>query len=530
MEQLPDRSPAVEAERTTRIVYQNWRERFVAPLMLGALIIGLFALIPAVGSAQSPVLDAAFIGAYVVLGLAAFIRFPYALRMSVFLFVVYALGAVELVSTGILGDGIFFLLAFIVLTTMMFSPRAGMIATAITLMTYGVMGWLTLTGRLDFINPAALDANYQDWLSASVTTLLLSSAIVLGFQRLHLEFLEAQKQRDETLQELKSERINLEQTVADRTQKLRKVNEIARALSAILAPEELLSRAVQLIGAEFDCYFAAIYLLDPSRQWAELREATGEAGKVLRENKYRLDANGRNMVGTAIRTRQPRIALDKGDDSVQFDNPLLPYTRSQITIPLVVGDTVLGALDLQSTRESAFSAEDADTYQNMANQLAIALENARLFNEAQRSLAEMRATQRQYLHGAWSSLAVEQNLEYGLGDEDPTEHSASIEIPLALRDQIIGQISMSGKEEWTPDQRLMIETIATQAALALENARLVEESQTAAMRERLVNEITAKIWASSTIDGILQTAVKELGRAMDASEVNIEINVEDSHG
>jgi len=530
MEPLPDRSPAVEAEETTRFVYQNWRERFVTPLLLGALIIGLFALIPAVGSAQSPILDAAFIGAYVVIGLVTFIRFPYALRMGVFLFTVYALGAVEIVSTGILGDGIFFLLAFIVLTTMMFSPRAGIIATAITLVTFGIMAWLTLSGRLDFINPAALDANYLDWLSASIITLLLSAAIILGFQRLHLEFLDAQKQRDETLLELKSERTNLEQNVADQTRRLRKVNEISRAISAILEPEELLARAVQLIGAEFDCYFTAIYLLDPSRQWAELKEATGDAGKVLRENKYRLDANGKNMVGTAIRTRQPRIALDKGDDPVQFDNPLLRYTRSQITIPLIVGDRVLGALDLQSTREAAFNVEDIDTYQNMANQVAISLENARLFNEAQRTLAEMQATQRQYLHGAWNSLATEQNLEYGLGDEDPTERAAEIEVPLALRDQIIGQISMSGKDEWTPDQRSMIETIATQAALALENARLVEESQTAATRERLVNEITAKIWSSPTIDGILQTAVKELGRAMDASEVNIEINVEDSNG
>jgi GAF domain-containing protein len=97
-------------------------------------------------------------------------------------------------------------------------------------------------------------------------------------------------------------------------------------------------------------------------------------------------------------------------------------------------------------------------------------------------------------------------------------------VPLALRDQIIGQINLSINDEWTPDQRNLIEAIATQAALALENARLVEESQSTAVREKLTNEITAKIWSSVSVDAILQTAVREIGRALDASEVSIEIS------
>jgi GAF domain-containing protein len=95
-----------------------------------------------------------------------------------------------------------------------------------------------------------------------------------------------------------------------------------------------------------------------------------------------------------------------------------------------------------------------------------------------------------------------------------------------LRDQIIGQINMTGVDEWTPEQKNLIESIATQAALALENARLVEESQSVAIRERLANEVTSKIWASTTIDSILQTTVRELGRALEATEVDIEVSME----
>jgi GAF domain-containing protein len=270
-----------------------------------------------------------------------------------------------------------------------------------------------------------------------------------------------------------------------------------------------------------ESYYTAIYLLDTSGQWAELREATGDAGKVLRENKHRVDVKGRSAIATAIQTRQIQLALDTGASPVRFDNPLLPYTRSQLVAPLIVGDRVFGVLELHSTRESAYGVDDVDTYQNMANQVAIALENSRLFREGQQNLFEMRATQRQYLQGAWSALVEEKSLEYELGDDESADKE--IQINLALRDQTIGKISMASTEDWTPEQRNLIETIAAQAALALENARLVEESQTIASQERITNEIIAKIWSSSNTDGILQTAVRELGRALEASEVDIEL-------
>jgi GAF domain-containing protein len=180
---------------------------------------------------------------------------------------------------------------------------------------------------------------------------------------------------------------------------------------------------------------------------------------------------------------------------------------------------------MHSSKENAFSQQDADAYQNMANQVAIALENSHLFAEVQQSINEMSATQQQYLQGVWLSLASDHKLEHSLGDS-ATAGNENIEIPLTLRDQIIGQINMTGTNEWTPEQKNLIESIATQAALALENARLVEESQSIAIRERLANEVTSKIWASTTIDSILQTTVRELGRALEAAEVNIEVSME----
>ncbi len=519
----PNLTEAFTPEETARTLYKNWRERFIIPLLIGVLVFGAMALIPAVISAQNVVVTFVFVTVYAIIAVVTFIPFPYEARAWAFLLSVYAVGAIELARYNILGDGNIFFLGMIVLATMLLSPRAGIVSMAISLITCSAAGFLMMGG---YIRPLAADtatANLEDWISGNVVILMMGVIVVMGFQRLESEFLEAQKKVDKTLAELDEERANLEERVLERTIKLRRVNEIGRVITSILDPDELLSRAAHLIGDEFECYYTAIFLLDVTEQWADLKEATGDAGKVLRENKHRLDIKGKSLTSAAIRTGQVRIALDSGPDPIRFDNPLLPYTRSQISIPLAVGERFIGALEMHSTLESAFSLQDADTYQNMANEIAVALENARLFKEAQQSLVEMRATQRQYLQGAWSSLESEQRLEYSVGDQEYTGNQASI--PLALRDQIIGQIEMTTHEELTLEHRSLIEAIATQTALALENARLVEESQSIAARERLANEITSKVWASTTMESILQTTVRELGRALEAAEVEIQISM-----
>lgn len=320
---------------------------------------------------------------------------------------------------------------------------------------------------------------------------------------------------------------SLETQVKERTAQLRATVQVSRAISAILDSDELIERMVNLIAEEFGYYYVALFLVDPDEKWADLRSATGDAGRVLRENKHRLEIEGRNLVGSAIRERQPKVVMDTVGNHVRFDNPLLPYTRSEIALPLLTGDRVLGALDAQSTKEGAFGPEDIETLQTMANQIAIALENARLFQETNQALQDVRAIQQQYLLDTWRTIAEEKhNLYYENGEMEPNESAREIEVPLALRDQILGQINLAGEDDWTPEEKSIIEAIASQAALALENARLVEDSQILARRERMVAEITSKIWASNTVDGILQTAAREMGRALDTDEVTIELKAE----
>ncbi len=516
-----------DPEEITRLLYKNWREQFALPLLLGVLVFGTIVLIPAINASSNLIIDAAFIIVYIITGLVTAIRFSYTIRMTVFLTGIYVLGLGELITHGVLGDSLIFFFGLIVFATLLISPRTGIWAALINIFTFAFFAFLFLNGEITPLNPYASPATLADWFSAIGVIVMFGAAVILGFQRLEKEFLGAQKQIDLTLNALKSERNNLESNVEERTQQLRKINEIGRFVAGILDPDELLPVALQRIEAEFGFYYSAFFLINISGQWAELKAATGEAGRVLRENKHQLDLNGNSAVARAIRTRVGQISLGGKADQVQIETPLLPYTRSQIVLPLITGDVIRGALEIHTTQENAFTPADLSTFQNMANEIAVALENARLFKEAQQSLSEMRATQRQYLQGAWQTLTEEKDLEYALGDNDSSVGN-EMEIPLALRDQVIGQLQLVGAAEWNPEQRSLVEAIVTQAALALENARLVEESQSLAAREKLANEIIAKVWASGSMEGILQTAVRELGRSLEAAEVEIEISMDKS--
>jgi GAF domain-containing protein/HAMP domain-containing protein len=177
--------------------------------------------------------------------------------------------------------------------------------------------------------------------------------------------------------------VTLEDRVQARTDQLRASAEVGRAATSILDPDQLAEQVAGLITARFSYYYAAVFTLNENGQLAVLRAATGEAGRVLLERHHRLPVNRESMVGAAIITQRPRIALDVGEDAVRFASPLLPNTRSEIALPLRMGDRVLGALDVQSEEAGAFDEASAEVLQVMADQIAVALFNAETLNRSE---------------------------------------------------------------------------------------------------------------------------------------------------
>jgi GAF domain-containing protein/CheY-like chemotaxis protein len=331
--------------------------------------------------------------------------------------------------------------------------------------------------------------------------------------------------------------------------------ELARAISSLIDPEELLDNAVNLVSRGLDLYHAGIFLLDETREWAILTAASSEGGKRMLARSHKLRVGEQGIVGWVTHTGQPRVALDVGEDAVYFDNPDMPDTRSEIALPLKVGNRVIGALDVQSKREAVFSDEDAAVLQTLADQITIAIENARLFQQTQRALEEVQALQRYYVAQEWERISAQRrdlDAEYrGLGvssletswtpemetawtqetpvvlpdlstvdlggdgredeAESPPHARAAMAVPIKLRDEVIGVLDLQETGEprrWTDEEIAMATTVADQLALALENARLFEEAQRRASQLAAAAEVARDATAILDIDRLLDETVE----------------------
>lgn len=511
------------AQKDAERVYKVWREKFIVPLLIGTLILGALALVSVLQTSKNPFINGTYIVLLIAIAIITAFKFSYNIRIAAFLSCVYLISLVELINLGIEGDATFFFLGLIAFSTMFVSPKFGITALLLSMGTIIAAAFASLLGHLLPIAPNALYSEIGSWFSGGLMTFLFGVIVILGLQQLEKEYVSAQRQVALAVNDLREERNNLEAAVQDRTAQLRHINEVERAISTTLNLNEIASLVVTQIQKEFDFIHIGFYLLDATGQWAELKEAASETGAMMKEGKYRVNVHDKGPVAQTIRSKTGTILQDVAQ--IQQENSIFPYTRSLLVVPLISGNDIFGALELHSSHIRAFMPQDLDAYQNMANGIASAIANARLFQEAQQSIAEMKATQRQYIESAWNTLSSERIVRYALGDAELALNNP-LEMPLVLRDQTIGQVLAAGIPDWTDEQKNLVQAITAQATLALENARLVESSQFAAVQEKLANEIISKIWASSTLDAILQTTVRELGRSLEASEVEIEISME----
>ncbi|MFT3894794.1 MAG: GAF domain-containing protein [Anaerolineales bacterium] len=400
---------------------------------------------------------------------------------------------------------------------------------------------------------------FTGYLLVAFTFNLASSSIKNSLGK----YRQSQKELSKTNKELGQIAYTLEERVKERTTALEKrasrlqiVSNVARSIASVQDINTLLSDVTHIISNQFGFYHVGVFLIDANREYAILRAANSEGGERMlnRQHKLRLDSN--SIVGYVTSREEPRIALDVGADAVYFNNPDLLGTRSEMALPLRLAGRVIGALDVQSTEANAFTEEDIATLSILADQVAIAIENARLFSESHDALVESQGTFDKYVKQEWRSFAKQakvtgfvydgKRVSVWDGSKQPEQKrnivqtgrlslqkvSPTIAIPIKLRGQTIGMLdvrSKSGQREWTPDEITLLEAAAERAALALENARLVESAQRRAARERAIGEISSKIGTFSDMNAILQTAVEELGRRIGgATEVTLELVDDDT--
>lgn len=359
----------------------------------------------------------------------------------------------------------------------------------------------------------------------------------------------------------------LENTIASRTSELdaaylrnerraRQFEAIARISRAITQTQNfdaLLNQVTELISEQFSIYHTGVFLLDVNNEYAVLIAANSPGGKRMLQRNHKLRVGQTGIVGYVAGTGLPRIALDTGTDAIYFNNPDLADTRSEIALPLLrKGNEIIGVLDVQSREPNAFTQEDVGSLTTLADQVAIAIENSRLFEEQKRILNEAQTAYNRDFRESWlrftrskgvagiqrrnlktsilpepldipgADEAIRSGEAYQTTSEDG---SALLTIPVKLREQTVGIVNVKAENNrvWSADEMDIVNAILERAALSIENARLLEESRLTAEREHIIGEISTKINSGTQVEEILKMAVRELGSRISGAQVTVEV-------
>ncbi|MCK6577950.1 MAG: GAF domain-containing protein [Anaerolineae bacterium] len=342
--------------------------------------------------------------------------------------------------------------------------------------------------------------------------------------------------------------------------------DIARRIASQSALEELLSRTVNEVIARYaDIYHAQIFLIDEFGSRARLAASTGDVGRLLLSRGHSLEVGSLSVIGTVTASGRSVVARAASGETVHRRNELLPETVIEAAFPLLVGERVIGALDLQSRSAEAFKDEDLPIFQSLADITAVAIENARLFEQTERRLNEnqqlldqmsgaMREIERlnreltgrswtEYLGdqtrtpnvdvnfrtnkvehlGEWTQ-SLRQALQGDQTVRQPQGEGSVVAVPIRVRGQVIGAMEFELDAASPAEDTVgLVETVGERLGLALENTRLYEATQRIAQREQRVNTIAAQFQSVTTVDELLRITLSELGTLLNADNASIRL-------
>jgi GAF domain-containing protein/HAMP domain-containing protein len=347
----------------------------------------------------------------------------------------------------------------------------------------------------------------------------------------------------------------LETQIADRTVELERraiqlqtAAEVARDASSAKDLDSLLNNAVNLINQHFGFYHAGIFLLDEVGEFAVLRATNSEGGNQMLAQGHKLRVGDVGIVGNTTSTGRPYISLDVETDQTHYAHSFLPETRSEIALPLKVGSEIIGALDVQSKDDGAFTQEDLMILQVLADQLAVAIRNSQLLSEVQLTLNELQSASGDYTRHSWKewtqgvsasgyrfsgsqvepieeqSPEVVEVWENEITVTKSSDSQSTLAIPFKLRDITLGVINLNLEtNEITEDLKTLVNDIASRLAVALENARLLEVSQQRAAQQHLIGRVTSKMRETLDVDTVLKNAVSEIREALELHDLVIQL-------
>ncbi len=456
-------------------------------------------------------------------------------------------------------------IAISLLASIIINWRVGSLVMILSIAAIWTMALLEVNGMLHprFQEPIAFSRDLS-FVYVAIAVLIYFSATSLRDATTRAnKSEESLRSSNANLQELNQtleERVNRRTTELDtankfnsqRARQFETITQVVRAISSIQDLDALLPQIAQVVSDQFENYHTGIFLLDGPREYAVLRASNSDGGKKMLARAHKLQVGQTGIVGYVTATGIPRIALDVGSDAVFFDNPDLPNTRSEIALPLRYAGQIIGALDVQSTEENAFGQNDIETLSTLADQIAVAINNTIILEEARKAFVE---SQNRFGQATLESWKIMQPKALGLGFQlvdssieplekplegeyikeaiaqekpilfRPDNKTSSMAIPIRLRGQVIGIMNLNSRNDFplTQDDADIAEAVSERLSLAIETATLLQTTQHRADIERITTDISSKISSSTRFDTILQTAARELSRALGGSDVIVQI-------
>lgn len=342
---------------------------------------------------------------------------------------------------------------------------------------------------------------------------------------------------------------------------LQATSDVGQVLSQILDMDDMLARAVELIVARFNHYHVQIFMVSESRDQALLVASAGEVGKRLLSRGHQLTVGSQSVIGQVVLRGAPVLVSDTQQEAVYYANELLQDTRAELALPIREGNHTIGALDIQSMHANAFGKADLQALQIMADLLATAIRNARLFREqgqtlrdndrlyrdADTNLREIQRLNQQLTRSAWqeyqsdtrSATGVTLERDRLVGGNEWSESltragqegqiiaggstPGTVAVPVILRGEVIGAIEVEAGTETSPETVEMMQAVAQRLALSLENARLYEATLEAAAQEQRINDIAARFQSVATVDELLRITLSELSETLGAESSAIRL-------
>jgi GAF domain-containing protein len=460
--------------------------------------------------------------------------FPYHIRAYSLLIITYLLSVFTLIQQGIPGNGRIWLLGYIVIAAILLGFNSGVIALIISTVSILGIGFLMNQGNIVFPSPEKLPSNsvLLDWVNTDLAFLLLGimivGSILVLVQGLR-ESLLKQKSLNETFM---NDHEQLERQTSELNRRLiqiRAAGEISRALGSMSDPSVLFQKFVEMVRSCFNLYFVGIFLIDELEETIYLHAATGDIGKKMIEDVFRLSLDESSSIGWTIKNRRPLIEVGMELSTRRLNHPLLSIAHSGITLPLISGDDVYGSMIILSEEYNAFDENDIPVLRGITDCLGLSYQNARLFQQKEKNLQEISSLNRQFTAEAWEKFNGIGGVDHYIYDNDEFQGQndplASITFPLSLRDHVLGHITLElDKQSLSLEELDFVEQVTTQATLAMENVRLLEEAQRHAGQNRQVADVVQKARASTEVDTILRVTLAEISRMLNASESVIQLD------